>query len=168
MQKASFIQRVIARVIDLIIVGIIAAILSGPLGGGVLWEFSSSTARLMPPEMATFQFGAFVFLFIVTFCLLYYPIAEYNGKRIGKNLVGIKTVKIGENRISLGRSYLRAILQLLAVFGIYMIVMSNFASFDVFVIVFLVYILISNFGLLFGNSDTNFQDRISGSMVIRK
>ncbi|MCW3108688.1 MAG: hypothetical protein JWQ09_3194 [Segetibacter sp.] len=96
---ASFLQRLISRVLDFGILSCLLYLLSALYQP--LWQDGKS-------------------LVFFSFYLLYYPIMEMMGGTAGKKIVGIKTVRLsGHLRISFRQSILRTLMQLAPLFLIF-------------------------------------------------
>jgi len=106
---ATIWQRVVAWIIDIIIVGIISAIL------GVL-AFSSFFLRGMTsnPAMVMFSITAIIVVFLVMFGYTIYFEGTQKGQTLGKRAMGIRVVdeKSGKN-ITLEQAIIRNILRII-------------------------------------------------------
>jgi uncharacterized RDD family membrane protein YckC len=97
--QEHWIKRLIAYLIDSVIVGIIAAILLGIFFFPVLFSNPASFANLV-----TFPFGMGLIY------ILYFPFAEsMYGFTLGKNLMGLKVVTKSGEKPSIDKSFIRNI-----------------------------------------------------------
>ncbi len=98
---ASFGQRLLARLIDVIIVGLIAGVLAFILG-----------SNAPDPERAID--GLARGLGMLIFCFIYQPILETTGGTWGKKIVGLRTINLNTGKApTIGNSYGRSALYFL-------------------------------------------------------
>lgn len=108
---ASFGQRTLARIIDVLIIGIIAGVLGFMIGSNI-------NIQTMPKQESI---KALSQLFgIILFWFIYQPIFETKGGTIGKKIVGLKTISLNTYQEpnllnSYGRSLIVPLIMLLPI-----------------------------------------------------
>jgi uncharacterized RDD family membrane protein YckC len=109
---ASFGQRVLARVIDVIIVFSVARLLASIFVFTFILD--SNEFEFYPEREIRDIFSRYIFSFShafrgLIFCFIYQPILEARGGTLGKKLVGLRTINLNTGKApSIGNSYARS------------------------------------------------------------
>lgn len=135
---ASFGQRTLARIIDVLIIGIIAGVLGFMIGSNI-------NIQTMPKQEAI---KALSQLFgIILFWFIYQPILETKGGTIGKKIVGLKTISLKTYQEpnllnSYGRSLIVPLMMLLPIIMMLLLIIGSFTayflSYGIIIIFFLI------------------------------
>lgn len=134
---ASFGQRLLARLIDTVIVGISAGFIVGLLAG----LNGNMDGRMI--ESSANGFG------VLIYCFFYYPILESSGGTWGKRIVGIRTINLRTSRIpSATNSYGRALIYFL------------------FLLLLTIPALLSGLAVLWSDKKQTWHDRLTNIAVI--
>ncbi len=157
---ASFGQRLLARLIDVVIVTVIPAITIASL------FFDDSQSLSQNP------LGGILFL---VFWLLYYPIMECSGGTIGKRIVGIQSISLQTGKpIGIGMAYLRSLIQIwpILLMGIAFAVSFNYRiemhSTTTFLMVCFILFANTPLAMLWTKEKQGYHDLWTGTHVVRK
>lgn len=101
-ELASRKRRLVANILDGIIVGIVMAILSFIFGLGSNTSFTSAFEEVSP-------FFSFISLVLVLIFSTIIPIYVWNGQTIGKRILGIVVVKLNDEEVDLQTLLIRNI-----------------------------------------------------------
>lgn len=157
---ASFGQRLLARLLDVVIVTVIPAIAIASL------FFDDSQSLSQNPLSGI--------LFLV-FWLLYYPLMECSGGTLGKRIVGIQSISLKTRKpIGIGKAYKRSLIQVwpLLLMGIafamsfeYQIEMRSTIT---FLLVCYILFALTPLAMLWTKDKQGYHDLWTGTHVIRK
>ncbi len=157
---ASFGQRLLARLIDVVIVTVIPAIAIASL------FFDDSQSLSQNPLSGI--------LFLV-FWLLYYPIMECSGGTIGKRIVSIQSISLQTGKpIGIGMAYLRSLIQIwpILLMGIAFAVSFNYRiemhSTAAFLMVCFILFANTPLAMLWTKEKQGYHDLWTGTHVVRK
>jgi len=110
-EYAGVLHRILAVIIDHIILGIVAFIIAMPLGVSAM---TFSAAGMNPMAMAANMMSWVVFgALILIIWLLYFPYFESTtGQTLGKRVMGIKVTKEDGKKLSFGDALIRTVLRI--------------------------------------------------------
>ncbi len=119
-EYAGVLHRILAVIIDHVILGIVALIIAMPLGFSTMM-FSVASVNPMAMAANMFSWMAFgVVIFIIW--LLYFPYFESKtGQTLGKKVMGIKVTKEDGKALTFGDALIRTVLRIIDGLGGYVL-----------------------------------------------
>jgi uncharacterized RDD family membrane protein YckC len=108
---AGVLHRILAVIIDTVILGIVALVIAIPIGVSALFSAGPVNPFMMAANVATWiAFGTI----IVVIWLLYFPYFESTtGQTLGKKVMGIKVVKENGKKLTFGDALIRTIFRII-------------------------------------------------------
>jgi len=161
---ASFGQRTLARIIDVLIIGIIAVVLGFMIGPNINVQTIPKQELI---KAISQLFG------IVLFWFIYQPIFETKGGTIGKKIVGLKTISLKTykepNLInSYGRSLIVPLIMLLPIISVFAAYFLSYEIIIIFSLIALILVTLDHLAPLRSPKKQTWHDKAANIAVIER